>query len=135
AAGAERPQPFEQRGHLPQLRRGGDGAFFLGVPLFLNVEDNLGIAGLSETDLIAVRQLALRHPFAVDERAEARLLVPDDAAVGRIEHDLVVNARDIRARQAQIRLAAAADREERLVDGDNAPSERVGDDEAWSRPG
>jgi hypothetical protein len=102
------------------------------VPFFLDVEDNLRVAGLAEANLIAVGELALGHPLAIDECSEPALLVPDDA-VAVVERNLRVHARDVGAGQAQIRFASAADREERLVDGDNAPPERVGDDETWRR--
>ena len=69
--------------------------------------------------------------LAVDEGAEARLLVADDAAAV-LDADLRVDARDVGARQAQIGFAAASDREQRLVDGDDPAPERVGDDEAGS---
>ena len=66
--------------------------------------------------------------LAVDEGAEPRLLVADDAGAV-LERDLGVDARDVGAGQPQIGLAAAADREQRLVDGDDAAAERVGDDQ------
>ena len=72
--------------------------------------------------------------FAVDEGAEPRLLVADDAAAV-LDGDLGVDARDVGARQAQIGLAAAADGEQRLVDVDDAPAERVGDHETGSGSG
>ena len=49
-------QPFEQRRHLPQLRRGRDGALFHRRRLVVDEEDDLGVAGIPEPDLVAVRQ-------------------------------------------------------------------------------
>src|SRR5207237_9967759 len=64
-----------------------------------------------------------------DERAEARLPVGNDAR-RVLDGDLRMHARDIGTRQAQIRFAAAADREQRLVDVHDAAPERVGDDQS-----
>ena len=47
--------------------------------------------------------------------------------------DLGVDARDVGARQPQVGFAAASDREQRLVDVDDAAPERVGDDEPGGR--
>src|SRR6185295_17513762 len=65
------------------------------------------------------------HLDAVDVGAEARLLVADDAGAV-LDRDLGVDARDVGARQAQVGLAPAADGEQRLVDVDDPPAERVG---------
>ena len=45
--------------------------------------------------------------------------------------DLGVQARDVGAGQAQVGFAAAADREQRLVDRDDPPAERIGHDQSW----
>src|SRR4029079_16396397 len=68
------------------------------------------------------------HLLAVDERAEARLLVANDAR-RVLDADLGVDARDVGAGQTQIGVGAAADREQRLIDVDDTPAEGVGDDE------
>ena len=129
AARAERAQPFEQRRHLPQLARRRHRAPLDRRRLVVDEEDDLGVAGLAEADLIAVRQHPLAVLLAVDEGAEARLLVADDAGAV-LDADLGVDARDVGARQAQVGFAAPSDREQRLVDVDDPPAERVGDDEA-----
>ena len=49
--------------------------------------------------------------------------------------NLGVDAGDVGAGQTQIGLAPAADREQRLVDVDDPPAERVGDDETGDRGG
>ena len=67
--------------------------------------------------------------FAVDVRAVARAAVAQDV-LAAVVRDLGVVARDVAADQLQIVPAAAADREHRLVDGDDAPTEGVGDLEA-----
>ena len=74
------------------------------------------------------------RPLAVDERAEPRLLVADRAGAV-LERDLRVDAGDVGAGQPQIGLAPAADGKQRLVDGDDAPAERVGDDQPGNRGG
>ena len=133
ASRPERAQPFEQRRHLPQLGRRRNRAALDRRRFAVDEEHDLGVARLSEANLIAVREHFLARPVAVDVRAEARLLVADHvpAVLGR---NLGMHARDVGAGQAQIGLAAPADREQRLVDRDDAPSERVGDDETrrWS---
>ena len=80
-----RPDPsarsaFEQRRHLAQLGRRRDGALLDRRRLVVDEEHDLGVAGLAEPDLIAVREHLLGDPLAVDEGAEPRLLVADDAA-------------------------------------------------------
>ena len=75
----ERAQVLEQGRHLPQLARRRHRALLHRRRLVVDEEDDLGVAGLAEPDLIAVRQHLLAVLFAVDERAEPRLLVADDA--------------------------------------------------------
>src|SRR5581483_12069668 len=86
-------------------------------------------ARLSEPDLIAVGECLLVRPLAVHERAEAGLLVADDARAS-LDRDFGVHARDVRSGQTQIRFAPPADREQRFVDRHDAAAERVGDHEA-----
>src|SRR5207302_3762448 len=126
ASRPERAQPFEQRRHLSQLGRRRNRAALDRRRFAVDEEHDLGVARLSEANLIAVREHFLARPVAVDVRAEARLLVADHvpAVLGR---NLGMHARDVGAGQAQIGLAAPADREQRLVDRDDASAERVGD--------
>src|SRR5207244_3015586 len=81
----------------------------------------LRAAGPAEADAIAVAQDALVHRRVVDERPEARAAVADDV-VAAVVRDLGVLPRDVAADDAQIALAAAADREGRLVDPHHAPA-------------
>ena len=132
-----RPDPsarrfFEQGRHLAQLARRRHRAFLHRRRLVVDEEDNLGVPGLPEPNLIAVRQHPFAVLFAVDEGAEPRLLVADDADAV-LKADLGVDARDVGPRQPQVGFAPASDSEQRLVDVDNAAPERVGDDKAGGR--
>jgi hypothetical protein len=135
AARPERAQVLEQRRQLAQLGRGGDRAFLHRRRFVVDEEENLGVAGISQLDLVAVAEdLLARHLDAVHVGAEPRLLVADHA-VAVLDGDLGVHARDVGAREAQIGLAPAPDGEQRLVDVHDAAAERVGDDETGSGGG
>ena len=56
AARSERAQPLEQRRHLPQLGRRRHRALLHRRRFVVDEEDDLGVAGLAEADLIAVRE-------------------------------------------------------------------------------
>ena len=131
-ARAEGAQVFEQRRHLPQLARRRHRALLHRRRLVVDEEDDLGVPGLPEPNLIAVRQHPFAMLFTVDEGAEPRLLVADDADAV-LEADLGVDARDVGPRQPQVGFGPASDGEQRLVDIDDAAPERVGDDKAGGR--
>ena len=98
AAGPERAQPLEQRRHLAQLRRRGDGALFHRRRLVVHEEDDLGVARIPQLDLVAVPEHLLGGDLdAVHVGAEPRLLVADDAAAV-LDADLGVHAGDVGAR-------------------------------------
>ncbi len=127
AAGAERAQPFEKGGDLPQVahrRRRvlvGRGRRLRRI---VQEEHELGAAAASKADQIAVLQLVLGDAFAVDVRAVPRAAIAQqEAAV--VERNLGVVARHIAANQLEIVPAAAPDREHGLVDVDYAPAEGV----------
>src|SRR4029077_10301975 len=105
-------------------------ALLTGRALVVDKEDGLGVAALAEADLIAVRERPLGDALAVDERAEPRLLVANDAGAV-LRRNLGVHARDVGAWQPQIGFAAASDREQRLVNRHDPAAECVGDDETW----
>ena len=60
AARPERAQPLEQRRHLAQLGRGGDRALLHRRRFVVDEEDDLGVAGLPQPDLVAVRRAPSR---------------------------------------------------------------------------
>ncbi len=107
ATRAERAQPLEQAGHVPDLADRGDRASLLRRRVVADGEDDLGVVGLAERDAVAAGQHPLGRPLAVDEGSEARPAVaqPADAVLG---DDLRVLARDAGARHADVGFAASA---------------------------
>jgi hypothetical protein len=128
---AERAQPFEQQRHLAELAGGRNRAALDRRGIGGRGEHDLGVARLSEAQAVARHEHVVGDALAVDEGAEARLLVVQGADAV-LHRDFGVEARDIGAREPEIGFRAAADREERLVDRDNPAAERIGDHQARS---
>ena len=132
AARAERAQALEQRWPAGGCRRprSADAGRRAPAGRILDQEDDVGARrrGRTESDRRGVSG-ALGDLLAVDERAVARAAIAQH--VGAVDlRDLGVIARDVAAGQPQVVLAAAADRDERLVDRDDAAAEPVVDFEA-----
>ena len=65
--------------------------------------------------------------LAVDKRAEPRILVAQNRSAV-IDRDFGVDARNVGAWQTEVGFAAPSDCEQRFVDGDDPPAERIGDE-------
>ena len=136
AARPERAEPFEEPRHVRQQFRGGRDGAPVSVSsgrqlLTIDEKGDLVVVGLPEADAIAVDEQDLRDALAPDKRTELRpaVLDPGGALLG---DDLGVHARNAATGDANIGLRAAADRQERLVDGDDPPADLVPDEETRS---
>ncbi len=131
---AEGAEPLEERGNLAQVanrrRRGAvDRRLRIGEQ-----EHHLGPAGPSQPDPIAVHEHALGDLLTVHVGAVARVPIAKGELVA-FDADLGVIARDLAAGEAQIVGLPATDLELTLRDGDDTPSEGVGNFEAGIRHG
>ena len=136
AARSQRAEAFEQCRHLPEVADGGGRVLVGGllVLLILEQEHQLRAAAAAEAHEIAVLQRMLGDGLAIDVGAVTGAAVAQDV-LAAVERDLGMVARDVAAHQLQVVAAAPADREHRLVDLDDPPTESVGDFEAtvWHR--
>ena len=123
--------PSEQAGHVPDLAGCRDRAALLRRRFVAEEEDDFRVVGLAQADAIAMHERVLGGPLAVDERAEARLAVAQ-AAHAVLGDDFGVQAGHARALHADVGLAAAAERQRRLVDRDHPLTEGVGDQQPRS---
>ena len=125
AARAERAQPFEERGNLPQVANGRGRRLVDGGRVVGEQEHHLGAAAASEPDPIAVHERLLGDLLTVDVGAVARVLVADEERVV-LGIDLGVIARDLAAGKSEVVGLAPPDLEVSFRDRNDAAAERVG---------
>ena len=124
AGRAQRAQPFEQRGHLPEVADTRRRRFVRRIPVGQQKDDRRA-AGAPEPDTIPIGQDARLHLLIVDEGAVAGAAIGDREAVIRLP-DLGMVARHLRTRQMERAADTPADRERDLLDRDDPATEDVG---------
>ena len=91
----------------------------------------LGASAAAQADTVAMLQRALGHLRVVHERSVARPAVFEHVLPVFAERNFRVLARHVLADRTQITLALAPDAEDRLIDDNLTPAERVVDLQAW----